>query len=73
MLYADRPSNLNYAGGAVDPLGTTRGWWLDSVYYFIECLESDVEPAPGAEEGMQVTRVLLAIEESARKGKIVKL
>ncbi|NLW51353.1 MAG: Gfo/Idh/MocA family oxidoreductase [Candidatus Brocadiaceae bacterium] len=63
----------DYDGGGIDPLGRRHGWWINSVNYFIECLERGVEPRPGAEEGMEVTRVLLAIEQSCRTGKVVKL
>lgn len=73
MLYTKRARALDYNLGAVDPLGVVRGWWYESVYYFVECIEGGVEPTPGAEDGLQVTRVLLAIEESARKGTVVKL
>jgi predicted dehydrogenase len=63
----------DYDGGAVDPLGVKHSWWLNSVSYFIECLERGVEPHPTVEEGMEVTRVLLAIERSCRTGRAVKL
>jgi predicted dehydrogenase len=63
----------DYDGGGTDPLGVKHGWWVNSVRYFVECLERDVAPRPTVEEGMEVTRVLLAIEQSCRTGKVVKL
>lgn len=72
-LYARRAQSLDYSRGSADPLGVVHGWWYNSVYYFVECIERDVEPAPNAEDGLEVTRVLLAIERSARTGKAVKL
>jgi len=63
----------DYDSSGLDPLGLKHSWWINSVNYFIECLERDVEPRPTVEEGMEVTRVLLAIEESCRTGKVVKL
>ncbi len=73
MLYARRAQSVGYDGASVDPLGTSRGWWYNSVYYFVECLERGVAPQPDAEQGLKVTQVLLAIEKSARTGKAVKL
>lgn len=73
VLYTKQARALDYNLGAADLLGVVHGWWYDSVYYFVECIERDVQPTPGAEEGLEVTRVLLAIEESARTGKVVKL
>jgi predicted dehydrogenase len=63
----------DYDGGAVDPLAIKHSWWLNSVYYFVECLERGVDPRPTVDEGMEVTHVLLAIERSCRTGKVVKL
>jgi predicted dehydrogenase len=73
MLYTSRAVSLDYDLGPVSPLGVVQGWWYNSVYYFVECLERGVVPVPGAEEGFAVTRVLLAIEESARRGRAVRL
>jgi predicted dehydrogenase len=63
----------DYDSRGIDPLGVKHSWWINSVNYFIECIERDVEPRPTVEEGMAVTRVLLAIEESCRTGEVVKL
>jgi predicted dehydrogenase len=63
----------DYDGGGADPLGIEHSWWINSVNYFVECIERGVEPRPTVEEGMEVTRVLLAIEQSCRTGKAVRL
>ncbi len=73
MLYAKRAKSVDYDSASVDPLGTTHGWWSNSVYYFVDCLELGVAPQPDAEQGLRVTQVLLAIEQSARTGKAVKV
>jgi predicted dehydrogenase len=73
MLYTDGAKAVDYDLGAADPLGQVTGWWYRSVGYFVECLERGIEPHPTAEEGTQVTRILLAIEESARTRKGISL
>jgi len=73
MLYSAEARALDYGIGTADPLGRVHGWWLDSVYYFLRCLEDDVRPEPTVEDGLNVTRVLLAIDESARTGLPVNL
>jgi len=72
-VFGEKAECPDYDGSGVDPLGVKHSWWLGSVYYFIECLERDVGPHPDVEEGMEVTRVLLAIEQSCRTGRIVRL
>jgi len=73
MAYTQGARSVDYDFASPDPLGHTSGWWFDSVYYFIECLERGVEPQPDAEQATRVTQVLLAIEESARTGRVVEL
>jgi predicted dehydrogenase len=73
MLYGEGARSVDYDFSSHDPLGRVGGWWFDSVGYFVECLERGVEPEPNAEDGARVTRVLLAIEESAQSGDVVTL
>jgi predicted dehydrogenase len=70
MLYTKSARAVDYDLGAADPLGNVTGWWYRSVGYFIDCLERGVAPRPTAEDGKQVSRILLAIEKSARTGKV---
>jgi len=73
MEYTRRTKGLDHSLGAVDPMGRQLGWWLNSVYYFVECVERGVEPEPDAEDGLNVTRTLLAIEKSVKTGRVVKV
>jgi predicted dehydrogenase len=73
MHYTTRAQALDYDVASADPLGFVHGWWNDSVHYFLRCVDGGIKPAPTAEDGLKVTRVLLAIEESARKGRAVTL
>jgi predicted dehydrogenase len=73
MLYTDGAKAVDYDLGKADPLGRTTGWWYRSVGYFVECLIQGIEPHPNAEEGMDATRILLAIEKSAQTGKVVPI
>jgi len=73
VLHGKKATALDYGLDAVDPLGVVHGWWYESVYYFIECLERDIQPSPTVEEGLEVTRALLAVEKSCRTGRPVKV
>jgi len=53
--------------------GRPEGWWYESVKYFIDCLEEGIDPGPGSKEGMHITKVLVAIAESAETGLPVKV
>jgi predicted dehydrogenase len=41
------------------------GFAVESIRHWIECLIKDTRPAVGGEEGLRVTKLILAIEESA--------
>jgi predicted dehydrogenase len=73
MLYTKDAHAVDYDLGAADPLGAVTGWWYRSVGYFVDCLARGIAPHPTAQEGTEVTRILLAIEESARTGRAVSL
>ncbi|MEW6357827.1 MAG: Gfo/Idh/MocA family oxidoreductase [Planctomycetota bacterium] len=73
MMYGKRAKGLDHSSGPVDPLGRTLSWWMNSCYYFVECVEKDIPPEPSVEDGMEVTRILLAIEKAARTGRGVTL
>jgi len=55
---------VDYSAGVLGPLGNVQGWWEQSVRYFVDCLESGVDPTPSAHDGYAATRVLLAIDEA---------
>jgi predicted dehydrogenase len=43
------------------------------MYHFIECLRDGKRPLTSGEDGLLNTRLIIAAEESARKGLPVKL
>jgi len=53
--------------------GSPRGLGVDSIRHFADCVCLDRRPLCGFEEGRRVTRVLLAMEESADRGAPVEL
>jgi len=53
--------------------GRGVGFGLESIYHFADCVAGDREPMAGFEDGCEVTRVILAMEESARTGRAVVL
>jgi len=44
-----------------------------SIDHLAECIENDEEPKPSLEWGLKVTRILLALDKSARTGRAVEI
>ena len=57
----------------VDIHGRTVGFAVESIRHFAECVRTGRRPAVGFEDGLQVTRAVLAMEQSAREGQPVEL
>ena len=57
----------------VDIQGRTVGFAVESIRNFAECVRTGRRPAVGFEDGRQVTRTVLAMEQSAREGRPVEL
>jgi predicted dehydrogenase len=53
--------------------GRTLGFATESIRHFVDCLAEGRTPMVGYEDGREVTRIILAIEESARTGRPVDL
>jgi len=49
------------------------GFGIESISYFADCIINDTEPMVGFEEGYEATKIILAMEESARTGQPVGL
>ena len=49
------------------------GFAVESIYHFVECIRDSKKPLTCGEDGLLNTRLILACEESARKGVPVKL
>ena len=54
--------------GAPQVHGKYTGFMLESLRHFADCVCYDQTPLVSGEDGLEVTRVLCAIEESARTG-----
>ena len=59
--------------GALRVHGKAVGFAIESIRYFADCVLQGRQPMAGFEDGRQVTRVILAMEESARTGRPVDL
>jgi predicted dehydrogenase len=46
---------------------------LDSIVHFVDCVTSGAAPIATGADGVAVTRILCAIEESAQSGQPVEL
>lgn len=53
--------------------GRSVGFAVESIRHFVDCVRAGREPAVGFEDGRQATRVVLAMEQSAREGRPVEL
>ncbi len=51
--------------------GRQIGFATESIRHFLDCVASGKTPLVGADEGMKVTRIICAIEQSAREGQPV--
>jgi predicted dehydrogenase len=72
---------------AIEKSETTKGWtkpavdeewslgYPDEIAHFIDCVRSDKEPMYGikGEDGLAALKIVMAIYESAREGKAIKL
>jgi len=56
-----------------DVHGHLRGFGVDSIHAFADCVIQDKKPLCGFAEGREVTKVILAMEKSADTGRPVKL
>ena len=59
--------------GTVQVHGKWVGFGIEAIHHFVDCVVTDKEPQVTGEDGLEVTKVVCAIEESAKTGKIVKL
>ena len=75
MIEKYTPSGAGFpdVAGIVVTNGKPEGFCISSIEHFIDCVVNDKEPIVGAEDGMEATRVVLAMEESARTGNPVNL
>ncbi len=53
--------------------GKQMGFSVESIYHFVECLRDGKKPLTSGEDGLLNTRLIVAAEESARRGRPVTL
>ncbi len=58
---------------AGDVHGEPRGFVVDAIGHFVDCVLRDEEPMITGEDGLAITRALAAMVESAEQGEIVDL
>jgi predicted dehydrogenase len=54
--------------GKYDSYGQPRGFYLEGIRHFVDCLVSDRAPVVTGEDGLAVTRAIAAIRESIAAG-----
>ncbi len=53
--------------------GEVKGFAVESIRYFVDCVAQDREPMCTAADGLAVTKVILAMEQSAAEGRPVQV
>lgn len=53
--------------------GRPMGFVTESIRHFVDCVREDREPLVSGEDGLRVTRIIVAMEESVRKGQPVEI
>jgi predicted dehydrogenase len=71
--YTDNNYNWPDIQGTFQSYGKWIGYGLESIHHFIDCVVNDKEPIVTGEDGLAATKIICAIEESAKNGKIVEL
>ncbi len=69
----DSWSYPNIIGGPMDIHGRRVGFVNESILHFVDCLVHGKKPIPTGRDGLAVTKILCAVEESARNAKPVAL
>ena len=67
----DSGSYPNVIGGPMVIHGRRTGFVNESIAHFVDCIVQDREPVATGRDGLAVTKILCAVEESARKRKLV--
>ena len=75
MLQSFTPAGASYADVAVrtEVQGEPGGFGVNSIRHFADCVIEGREPAVSPRDGLENTRVLVAIHESAESGQPVEL
>ena len=63
----------NIIGGPLMIHGRRIGFVNESIAHFVDCIAHEKKPIATGKDGLAVTKILCAVEESARKGKPVAL
>jgi len=74
-MVIEGPSKLSHGDVLGAPLihGQQQGFLVASIAHFRDCVIDDQQPLVPGEVGLEVTRVLCAIEESAKSGQPVEI
>ena len=74
MVHSTKPPQVvNYSYNYPDYRGHKEDWWTQSTRYFLHCLETGSHAVPDVDDGIACLKVLLAMDESIRTGKVVKI
>jgi predicted dehydrogenase len=67
----DKYENKSFIAGDVH--GEPRGFVVDAIAHFVNCVLRDEEPMITAQDGLAVTRALVAMVASAQTGEVIEL
>ena len=68
MTLASDGFDIGAPYGKYDSYGAPRGFYLEGIRHFVDCLVDDREPMVTGEDGLAVTKVIAAIRESITAG-----
>ncbi len=71
--YTDEQYSWPDMQGAIQLHDRWIGFAIESINHFVDCVVNDKEPLVTGEDGLAVTKIMCAVEESARTGKIVEV
>jgi predicted dehydrogenase len=67
-VYDARAQSLDYSFGVVGARGRATGWWQESVRYFVDGVLDGRPLRPTVDEGVAVSRALIAVDRSVKEG-----
>ncbi|MEW6355125.1 MAG: Gfo/Idh/MocA family oxidoreductase [Planctomycetota bacterium] len=71
--FTDKEVTLPDVFGRPEIQGKTQGFAVESIRHFIECVRLNRKPHVTGEDGLAATKVILAMMESVKTGKTVKV
>ena len=73
LVHVGAGAAVNYSYDYENYRGNRENWWTQSTRYFLHCIETGAHPTPDVTDGIACLKVLLAMDESIRSRKPVRI